>query len=183
MKLIVLTGKRFGRWLVIGEQPLIWNKETYWTCRCDCGTQRDVGAKDLRNGRSTSCGCLHSEQLAKRNYKDGLAYHPLRQRYSMMKDRCYNRANWAWTNYGGRGITVCDRWRLSFAGFLEDVLRLPGAPGDGNFKGLSLDRINNDESYSPENVRWSTPRQQCRSNAILKRPNSLHKGKGYKTQS
>jgi hypothetical protein len=125
----------------------------------------------LRQAKSTSCGCFHAEELAKRNYKDGLAKHPLRQRYGMMKDRCYNPNNSRFKDYGGRGITVCQRWRDSFAAFLEDMGELP-------FKGASIDRDDNDGPYSPENCRWSTPREQCRSNAILRRPDSLHKGKG-----
>src|SRR5438552_10959652 len=96
MQLSKLTGQRFGDWLVIGEQPVIWQGVTYWMSRClrcEKQTEKEVRSRDLVSGKSKNCGCLKHEQLAKRNYKDGLSNHPLRQRYGMMKDRCKNPHN------------------------------------------------------------------------------------------
>jgi len=91
-----------------------------------------------------------------------------------MKQRCYNHNNAAYVNYGARGIEVCDRWRGSFLNFLEDMGEMP--------KGLSLDRIDNDSNYSPENCRWATASQQVNNRRVLKNNKSGRTGISYKTR-
>jgi hypothetical protein len=166
-----LTGQQFGDWLVIGEQPVIWQHVTYWMVRClKCGTEKEVRSRDLVSGKSKNCGCVKYAQLRERNYKDGLSKHPLRQRYSMMKDRCYNPNNPRYKDYGGRNIGMHQPWRDSFADFLDYVMQLPGAPKNGKFKGLSFDRIDNDNGYIPGNIRWATQIQQQRTENAQRRP-------------
>lgn len=145
-----LSGQRFSRWLVVSKITI--NKRVYWNCVCDCGTKRAVCASSLKSGTSRSCGCYEKDArktTARYLYKR----HPkLFRCWSNMLQRCTNKNNNAYHNYGGRGITVCSRW-LSFENFLNDVGEYP--PGK-----LTLDRIKNNLGYEPGNVRWATPEIQ-----------------------
>ncbi len=128
------------------------NHIVYWWCRCDCGTE---GEKHFN--QSGSCGCLQKEQITRRNTKHG--YSPANARapeyiaWRSMLNRCYNPNTPKYPNYGGRGIAVCDRWRHDFSAFLADVGHKPSPDH-------SLDRINNDMGYSPDNCRWATNSEQ-----------------------
>lgn len=162
-RFIDLTGLRFGRLIVVREEEKDKFGHTKWLCRCDCGQEKIIYGNSLRQGSTKSCGCLSIEITVKRNLKHG---HSKRSGYSKtyrvwdhMIQRCNNSNCKAYEDYGGRGIGVCARWDISqggsFENFLNDVGEQPG-------KGYSIDRVNNNGDYSPNNWKWSTNKEQMR---------------------
>ena len=149
-----LTGQRFGRWAVLAEAEAR-NGKRRWVVRCDCGAERVSFERPLVVGESQSCGCLRRELLAaprKHGATTGGQTAPEYHSWRCMIARCYYSKDRYFDNYGGRGITVCDRWRLSYAAFREDMGQRP--------PGCTLDRVNVDGPYEPGNCRWATPREQ-----------------------
>lgn len=124
-------------------------------CLCRCGTEKAIVARSVRKGLSRSCGFLRRERARELGTTHGLTDHPLYATWYLMVRRCTSPADRVWADYGGRGIRVCDRWLglEGLANFVADVGEKPSPKH-------SLDRIDNDKGYRPDNVRWATAPQQ-----------------------
>lgn len=146
----VKPGDKFGRLLVIATGKPPGNYRYQAVCQCDCGSEpKAIRIDGLRNGLVIGCGCIRLE----RTTTHGLTSHPLFQVHRHMMLRCYNPTSIAFHRYGGRGITVCDRWHdvRNFVTDLEPIYA----------KGLEMDRIDNDGNYELSNVRFVTPADNC----------------------
>lgn len=145
-----LTGQRFGMLLAL-EPTKSTGKSWRWSYLCDCGQKVEkLGSdvtKELRRGGTPNCGCATAKLIGQKNSTHGMTKHPAYAVYRSMVGRCSLPTHQAWANYGGRGVTVCDRWAASFENFWEDM-------GGSYQRGLDLDRVDNDKGYAPENCRW-----------------------------
>lgn len=143
-----MTGKVFGRWTVVS-----YSGKKRWLCRCNCGEERSVIGTALRDGSSTSCGCLRKENALSAVVTHGMYATSIYKIRTQIIQRCHNPNSYAYQGYGGRGISVCQSWRDSFEAFLEDMGPRPSPQH-------SIDRIDNDGNYEPGNVRWATAHEQ-----------------------
>lgn len=148
-----LTGQKIGRWQVIAKAESRGGV-TRWSCRCECGTERVVGRHVLLDTRNEqkSCGCWRRERIALANRTHGMTDTPTYDSWQSMLTRCLNPKHREFKYWGGRGITVCDRWRV-FENFLADMGERPD--------GQTLDRWpDKNGNYEPGNCRWATPEEQ-----------------------
>lgn len=148
-------GKRFGFLTVIDFYEMK-NYRHYWRCLCDCGNEIIVRGQNLTNGNTQSCGCYHKKRASEANNHPkthGLSNTRIYHCWQEMIKRCYTKTQMYYNDYGGRGITVCDRWLHSFENFYADM-------SNTYQEGLTLDRIDVNKGYSPDNCRWITFKQQ-----------------------
>lgn len=165
--------EKYNRLTLIKEvEPYIWGKRKYpkFLCKCDCGNMVEVRLDKMKINHSTSCGCYNKELTSKPHETPYNAKHghtiggKSSREYNSwwgMRQRCNNSKSKFYKYYGGRGITVCDRWLNSFENFLKDMGNRP--------EGMSLDRINNDGNYEPANCRWATQSDQLKNRRPYKR--------------
>lgn len=155
-----LIDERFGKWTVLSYLGRLRHDHVYWLCRCDCGVEREVFESNLVTGKSTSCGgagCISS----KKHGKSGTRVYSI---WENMISRCQNPNNFSYYLYGDRGITVCDEWK-SFENFYNDM----GDPPDK----YSIDRLDPNLGYFPENCRWASSSEQACNKSGIKRQRNI----------
>ena len=156
-----LTGKRFGKLIVLSFDESSRGKGRKWLCQCDCGNTRIIRAANLMSGCTISCGCERGKAAKHGECRNGTETHIYRL-WGRIKDRCYNPNRDGYHRYGGRGIRVCDEWLNSFDAFKEWAL------ANGYKRGLQIDRRESDGNYEPSNCRFVCNAENSRNQEQVK---------------
>lgn len=192
MAIIDMTGKCFARLTVLERAENDKYGNAFWICQCECGNKVRVSGQSLRNGHTKSCGCLQKEKARLRLFKHGRSikrstpwnkgikfekppyYQQIKSIFYAMRQRCNNSHCTEYARYGGRGIKICSDWK-NFANFYKWALK-------NNYKdGLTIERIDNDKGYSPDNCRFATRAEQNRNTSRVNRVKDIQTGKTYVT--
>ena len=156
-------GKKINRLTIVGFTKKENRDEVFWECVCECGNRVVAMPCLIKSGHTSSCGCYMKEKNGNREYKHGGYGTRLYNIWCLMKQRCYNPKATHYERYGGRGITVCDEWLNDFQPFYD------WAVNNGYSDDLTIDRINNDGNYQPDNCRWTTMQEQSMNRSTSKR--------------
>lgn len=159
--------KRYGRLVVLSRYCDNGELTDKWMCLCDCGTTKLVSYECLRSVKTKSCGCLRKETTIKRFVTHGMRKSPEYSVWLGMRRRCSDPKNRYFDDYGGRGIYVCTQWNDDFSCFLKDIGLRPSSKH-------SLERIDNNKGYAPDNCRWALYTDQANN----RRSNRLHEFRG-----
>ena len=170
------VGKTFGRLRVTGitYKPQGKQRAVYFLCECECGNITEVWSNDVKRGKTKSCGCLNDEGRVMNNTTHGQTGTKLHRTWKNILTRCYNTNFIHYGYYGGRGISVCAAWRNSFESFRDWALV------NGHSDDLTLDRVDVDGNYDPDNCRWVDRTAQSRNRRMLKHNTSGVNGVSYK---